>query len=149
MIDILVITSGIPTPADAISVARSQTAAEMIPRDQAAVRTAAAGNPETAEKFPQVMSENVAIELFGSEEEMLLMKMWEKRRAEEFRDLPVRKASLWNDEYDRLLEPVKDIAESHGRIMTPAVYINGELISSGRAVKPCELEKCLKKLIQN
>lgn len=149
MIDILIITSEILTPADAASVSRAEAAVSVLPEEDFGLRTSASGSPEAMAACPKIIAEDTALELFGSEEDKLLLSIWEKRRAEEFMDLPVRKASLWNDEYDRLLEPVKQAAETYGRIMTPAVYINGELLSSGRAVKPCELEKCLKEMTEN
>lgn len=149
MIDIMVITSEILTPADGVTIARADAAAALLPDDGYVLRTAAAGSPEAMETCPQAIAEDDAFELFGSEEDKFLLNMWEKRRREEFMDLPVRIASLWNDEYDRLTEPVKQEADSHGKIMTPVVYINGKLLSSGMAVKPCEIEKWLKELKEN
>lgn len=148
MIEITVITSELQTPADAVSVTRAEAAAMMI-SDDYSLTILQSGSTEAKQMCPEAISEDDAYELFGTDEDRQLMSIWQRRRNEEYQSLPVRLSSIWNDEYDRLTEPVRDAVEKYGRIMTPVVLINGSILCSGRAAKPCELEKCMKETAEN
>lgn len=149
MTEIIIITSEVQTPADAVTAVRAGAAVMMTGSEDAVIRIISADSGEALRLCPSLITEEEAFELFGSEEDRSLMNIWHRRRSREFEGLPVRKASIWNAEYDRLTEPVRDAAERYGRIMTPIVFAGGRLISSGRAAKPCELEKCIAEIMEN
>lgn len=149
MTEIVIITSDIQTPADAVTAVRADAAAAMTGSDDSGIRIISAESEEAKKLCPSLITEDDAFELFGSEEDRSLMNIWHRKRNREFEGLPVRTASIWNDEYDRLTDSVRDAAERYGRIMTPVVLAGGRIISSGRAAKPCELEKCVAEIMEN
>ncbi len=144
MIVIDIITSPDPTPADAVTESRAFAAVHMISEADCEIRTMRSDSPEALEICGNVISADEALRFYGDEYEEDLIGMWFRRREEEFSGLPVRLSAMWNREYDNLTESVRQEALRHERIMTPVVYINGNLIGSGKAAKPCEIEKCIK-----